>query len=204
MPYVYKPWILKDLGVESWEQVRMMGEEGLREARRVREEERLRQKSEEKLKAEKGNSSKQHVSSETPVKEPGEKHDVLSGRSSSASFTSGGSFGTANAKSSSPLDGGQVSLKHKASAQSSPTSPTPTRSFTVGGRNKFLKPPNRASPLIERTYARTDPRLKENRLRKSTPMEETSEEETSEEETSEEETSEEETSEEKAPKEDGK
>ncbi|KAF5580937.1 uncharacterized protein FSUBG_13268 [Fusarium subglutinans] len=82
MPYVYKPWILKGLGVESWEQVRMMGEEGLREARRVREEERLRQKSEEKLKAEKENSSKQHVSSETPVKEPREKHDELLGQES--------------------------------------------------------------------------------------------------------------------------
>lgn len=40
MPYVYKPSILKSLGIPTWEQVRMMGAEGLRE------EQRRRQKSE--------------------------------------------------------------------------------------------------------------------------------------------------------------
>ncbi|KAF5708875.1 hypothetical protein FMUND_10353 [Fusarium mundagurra] len=76
MPYVYKPWILKSLGVPSWEHVRMMGAEGLRE------EKELRQELKEKLKAEQKKSDERHVSSETPVKEPEEKHDVLSGQES--------------------------------------------------------------------------------------------------------------------------
>ncbi|KAG5769916.1 hypothetical protein H9Q69_003815 [Fusarium xylarioides] len=67
MPYVYKPWILKGLGVPSWEHVRMMGAEGLREEKERRQE---------------LQSDERHVSSETPVKEPEEKHDVLSGHES--------------------------------------------------------------------------------------------------------------------------
>lgn len=38
MPYVYKPSILKSLGIPTWEQVRMMGAEGLREQQRHRQE----------------------------------------------------------------------------------------------------------------------------------------------------------------------
>ncbi|KAF5633780.1 hypothetical protein F25303_8995 [Fusarium sp. NRRL 25303] len=68
MPYVYKPSILKSLGIPTWEQVRMMGEAGLREKSR-------RQKSEEKLKARQKKPDERHVSSETPFKEPGEKCD---------------------------------------------------------------------------------------------------------------------------------
>ncbi|KAF5568532.1 hypothetical protein FPANT_14048 [Fusarium pseudoanthophilum] len=78
MPYVYKPWILKSLGIPSWDHVRMMGAEGLR-----KEKER-RQELKEKLKAGQKESDERHVSSETSVKvqEPEEKHDVLSGQES--------------------------------------------------------------------------------------------------------------------------
>ncbi len=37
MPYVYKPSILKSLGIQTWEQVRMMGEGGLREEKSRRQ-----------------------------------------------------------------------------------------------------------------------------------------------------------------------
>ncbi|KAG4294553.1 hypothetical protein FPRO06_01138 [Fusarium proliferatum] len=69
MPYVYKPSILKSLGIPTWEQVRMMGAEGLREQQRHRQE------AEEGIQAEKQNSGKQKDSPETPAKEPREKYD---------------------------------------------------------------------------------------------------------------------------------
>ncbi|VTT63065.1 unnamed protein product [Fusarium fujikuroi] len=69
MPYVYKPSILKSLGIQTWEQVRMMGEGGLRE------EKSRRQKLEEELKARQKRPDERHVSSETPFKEPGGKCD---------------------------------------------------------------------------------------------------------------------------------
>ncbi|PNP73238.1 hypothetical protein FNYG_13368 [Fusarium nygamai] len=84
MPYVYKPWILKSLGVPSWEHVRMMGAEGLREEKERRQELKVGIITEEKLKAGQKESDERHVSSEPPVKvqEPKEKHDVLSGQES--------------------------------------------------------------------------------------------------------------------------
>ncbi|KAF5700255.1 hypothetical protein FGLOB1_10893 [Fusarium globosum] len=62
MPYVYKPSILKSLGIPTWEQVRMMGAEGLRE------QQRRRQEAEGGIQAEKENSGKQKDSPETPAK----------------------------------------------------------------------------------------------------------------------------------------
>ncbi|CVK83379.1 uncharacterized protein FMAN_00853 [Fusarium mangiferae] len=69
MPYVYKPSILKSLGIPTWEQVRMMGAEGLRE------QQRRRQEAEEGIQAGKENSGKQKDSPESPAKEPREKYD---------------------------------------------------------------------------------------------------------------------------------
>ncbi|KAF5623354.1 hypothetical protein F52700_9976 [Fusarium sp. NRRL 52700] len=131
--------------------------------------------------------------------------DTARDRSGSASVKFGGLFATPIAKSSSPLDGGPVSLKRKASAQSSPTSPTPTgppptRVFNISGRDRSVKPANRASPLVDRPYAITDPRGRRNRLRKTTAEKKTAEEETP----SKGENTKEKTPKAKTPKEDGK
>ncbi|KAF5962850.1 hypothetical protein FBULB1_13783 [Fusarium bulbicola] len=123
------------------------------------------------------------------------------GQSGSASLAFSGLFAPLTAKSSSPLDGGQASLKQKASAQ---TSPTPTRTFTAGGRNNSQRSSNRPSPLSNLAFDKTDPRLKQNRLRKRRRDKETSEEETSEEKKTKEKKTKEKKTSEKTPKQDGK
>ncbi|KAF5659638.1 hypothetical protein FCIRC_12429 [Fusarium circinatum] len=99
------------------------------------------------------------------------------GRSGSASLAPSGLFAPLTA---SPLDGGQASLKREASAQ---TSPTPTRTFTVGGRNNSQRSSNRRSPLTNHPFSKTDPLLKEHLLRKRRRHKEPSEEEKTSEET---------------------
>ncbi|KAF5599347.1 hypothetical protein FPANT_3509 [Fusarium pseudoanthophilum] len=91
---------------------------------------------------------------------------AASSRRRSTSGTSG-LFGNVRATSGRPLDGRGASLKRKASVQPLPSSssPTPRRSFIVGGAPKSFAPANRASSLQDRVYARTDPRYKENKLK---------------------------------------
>ncbi|KAF5580939.1 uncharacterized protein FSUBG_13270 [Fusarium subglutinans] len=134
-------------------------------------------------------------SSPTSTPEPRRLASVTArGQSGSASLALSGLY--APIKSSSPLDVGPASLKHKASAQ---TGPTPTRTFTVGGRNNSQGSSNRSSPLTNHGFSKTDPRLKELLIRRRRRNKETSEEETSEEEKTKEKKANE-----KTPKQDGK
>ncbi|KAF5235793.1 hypothetical protein FANTH_11490 [Fusarium anthophilum] len=139
-------------------------------------------------------------SSPTSTPEPRRLPSVTAiGQSGSTSLAFSGLF--APIKSSSPLDGGQASLKHKASAQ---TSPTATRTFTVGSRNNSQRSTNRSSPLANHGFSKSDPRLKEHLLRRRRRNKETSEEETSEEEKTKEKKVNEKKTKEKTPKQDGK
>ncbi|KAF5988478.1 hypothetical protein FCOIX_507 [Fusarium coicis] len=104
------------------------------------------------------------------VKSTPEPRDPPSSTASSRRRSTSGTpglFGNVRATSGSPLDGRGSSLKRKASVQTSPSpsSSSTKRSFIVGGVPTSFTPANRASPLRNCVYAKTDPRYKENRLK---------------------------------------